>query len=157
MKKLLSIDQTIANRDLAILLLRVTIGTLMLSHGIPKLMSLFSGNIQFPAIFGLTAELSLSLAVFAEVICSFLLIFGIGTRLATIPLIITMLVAVFYIHADDPFMKQEPGLLYLLTYMILFIAGSGKYSIDYLLQRKSLKPVYKTSPVEDPTLTVYSR
>lgn len=157
MKKLLSIDQTIANRDLAILLLRVAIGGLMLSHGIPKLMSLFSGNIQFPAIFGLTAELSLSLAVFAEVICSFLLIFGIGTRLATIPLIITMLVAVFYIHADDPFMKQEPGLLYLLTYMILFIAGSGKYSIDYLLQRKSLKPVSQKSLVEDPTLTVYSR
>ena len=157
MKKLLSLDQTIANRDIAILLLRVTIGALMLSHGIPKLMSLFSGNIQFPAIFGLTAELSLSLAVFAEVICSFLLILGIGTRLATIPLIITMVVAVFYIHADDPFAKQEPGILYLLPYVILFITGSGKYSIDYLLQRKSLKPVHQQRPVEDPTLSIYSR
>ena len=157
MKKLLSVDQTIANRDIAILLLRVTIGALMLSHGIPKLISLLSGNIQFPAIFGLTAELSLSLAVFAEVICSFLLILGIGTRLATIPLIITMVVAVFYIHADDPFAKQEPGILYLLPYVILFITGSGKYSIDYLLQRKSVKPVYQKSPDEDPTLSIYTR
>ncbi|HKH59396.1 MAG TPA: DoxX family protein [Flavitalea sp.] len=156
MKKLLSVDQTIANRDIAILLLRVTVGALMLSHGIPKLISLFSGNIQFPAIFGLSADLSLSLAVFAEVICSFLLIFGIGTRLAAIPLIITMLVAVFYVHADDPFARQEPGILYLLPYVILFITGSGKYSIDYLLQRKSLKPVHQKTSVEEPTLNVYS-
>lgn len=137
MKKLLSVDQTIANRDTAILLLRITIGALMLSHGIPKLMSLFSENIQFPSIFGLGAELSLALAVFAEVICSLLIMLGIGTRLATIPLITTMLVAIFHVHANDPFAKQEIGVLYLLPYVILFIAGSGKYSIDYFLQKKS--------------------
>jgi putative oxidoreductase len=47
-----------------------------------------------------------------------------------------MLVAVLYIHSADPFAKQEPGIQYLVLYVILFITGSGKYSIDYLLHRK---------------------
>jgi putative oxidoreductase len=70
------------------------------------------------------------------VVCSIFILFGLGTRLAVVPLIITMLVAVLYIHSADPFAKQEPGLQYLILYVILFITGSGKYSIDYLLHRK---------------------
>jgi putative oxidoreductase len=88
-------------------------------------------------VFGMSHFLSLSLAVFAEVICSLFILLGFATRLAVIPLIITMLVVVFYIHADDPFGKQEMGLHYLLTYIMLLIMGSGKYSIDNLLYKKS--------------------
>jgi putative oxidoreductase len=80
--------------------------------------------------------ISLSLTVFAEVICSLFILLGFATRLAVIPLLITMLVAVFYVHGNDPFGKQEMGLLYLLTYVMLFIMGSGKYSIDNLLYKK---------------------
>ncbi len=61
-----------------------------------------NGN-QFPAILGMSGELSLTLTVFAEIICSVFILFGLGTRLAVIPLIITMLVAVLYIHSSDPF------------------------------------------------------
>src|SRR5687768_13642529 len=153
MKTLLNSHQPILNRDITILILRLTVGLLMLTHGIPKLLSLFSGNIEFPALFGLSAELSLSLAVFAEVFCSLFLIFGIGTRLVTIPLIITMLVAVFYVHAADPFARQELGILYLLPYVILFISGSGKYSVDHLLKRTRSKPLYHENHVEDPALS----
>ncbi len=110
----------------------------MLTHGIPKLVMLLSGEpVQFPAVLGLSAESSLALAVFSEVICSLLILVGLGTRLATLPLIATMLVAVFYVHGADPFAKQELGLLYLLPYVVLLLAGSGKYSLDYLLQQKS--------------------
>ena len=156
MKKLLNSHQPLMNRDITILLLRLTVGVLMLTHGIPKLLSLLSGNIQFPELFGLNAELLLSLTVFAEVFCSLFLIFGIGTRLVTIPLIITMIVAVFYVHANDPFARQELGLLYLLPYVILFITGGGKYSVDYLLQRQPSKPVVLENRVEDPTLGIYN-
>ena len=116
---------------IALLLLRVGIGSLMLVHGVPKMGGLFSGgDIQFPSIFGLGATLSLCLAVFAEVICSIFLIVGLGTRLAAVPLIITMLVAVFYIHGNDPFIKQEMGIHYLLAYVLLLITGPGKFSLD---------------------------
>jgi len=132
MKNVLTGNSRIASHDMAVLLLRLAIGILMLTHGIPKLFSLVSGQVEFPALFGLSPALSLSLAVFAEVGCSLLILVGIGTRLATIPLMFTMLVAVFYIHGADPLAKKEVAILYLLAYIILFFTGSGKYSIDNL-------------------------
>lgn len=132
MKTLINFNNSTARTDLAVLFLRIVIGALMLTHGIPKLISLVSGDIQFPGLFGLSPALSLALAVFAEVICSVLILFGLGTRLATIPLMFTMLVAVFYIHAADPLATKEVAILYLLAYVILFFTGSGKYSVENL-------------------------
>ncbi|HUH33266.1 MAG TPA: DoxX family protein [Daejeonella sp.] len=135
MKRLFKVDQNSSNADIALLILRIVIGVLMLVHGFPKMLTLFSGEpVQFPALLG-TPEFSLGMAVFAEVVCSLLIIFGIATRLATIPLIVTMLVAVLLVHGADPFTKQEMGLHYLLSYIVLLITGSGKYSIDQLLTK----------------------
>lgn len=144
MKKLFSTNHSLKNFDLVILLGRVAIASLMLVHGLPKLAMIFSGEpVQFPGVFGMSPEFSLALTVFAEVFCSLLILVGFGTRIAAIPLIITMLVAAFYIHAADPFAKQELAIHYLLAYVLLLITGSGRYSLDYLLQRKpAMKPAY---------------
>ncbi|MGI0108275.1 DoxX family protein [Salinimicrobium sp. WS361] len=124
--------------DMVLLLLRIGIGAMMLVHGWPKFQTLLAGGeIQFPGVMGMSPALSLGLAVFAEFLCSILLIFGLATRLASIPLIITMVVAVFIIHANDPFANQELGLHYLLTYLALLILGGGKYSLDAVLTRKN--------------------
>lgn len=137
MKKIFSVNNTSNTTNTALLIARAGIAALMLTHGIPKLMMLLSGApVQFPPVMGLSAELSLGLAVFAEVFCSVFLLAGFATRLAVLPLIITMLVAVLFIHGDDPFAMKEPALHYLLVYIVLLFAGSGKYSIDYLLQGK---------------------
>lgn len=154
MKKIISVGKTTASTDLALLVARTGIAALMLTHGIPKLLLLFSGApVQFPPVLGMSAALSLGLTVYAEVVCSFLILVGFATRLATIPLIITMLVAAFLIHAADPFAKQEPALQYLLVYVILLFAGSGKYSIDYLLQGKR-PTAYAFREAEDPALAI---
>lgn len=118
-----------------LLVLRVGIALLMLGHGIPKLHMLISGDIQFPGVMGLSPTLSLVLAVFAEIVCSILLLIGLLTRYAVIPLIVTMFTAVFVIHGNDPFAKQELGILYLLVYLVLFMLGSGKFSLDAILKR----------------------
>lgn len=131
MKKLLNSSYGATQVDVSLLVLRVGIGVMMLVHGLPKLEMLFSGDTsQFPSVLGLSSGLSLTLAVMAEVICSVLILVGLGTRLASIPLIITMLVAVFYIHGNDPFANQELGLHYLLGYLVLILLGSGRYSLD---------------------------
>ena len=123
--------------DAALLILRIVIGVFMLTHGWGKMQSLFSGEpIQFPDPIGLGATFSLALTVFAEVLCSILIIIGLGTRLAAIPLLITMLVAAFIIHANDGFGKQEFALLYAVIYLTIAMIGAGKYSLDYLISKK---------------------
>lgn len=123
--------------DLLSLVLRITIATFMLTHGLGKLSLLFSGNeIQFPDPVGMGATFSLVLAVFAEVFCSILIGLGFVTRLASIPLMVTMLVATFIVHGADPFAKKEFALLYLLIYLVIFVLGSRKYSLDTLLLKK---------------------
>ena len=121
-----------------VLVLRICLAAFMITHGWPKFLKLLEGGeIQFGDPIGLGATLSLILTVFAEFFCSILIGIGLGTRLASIPLMITMFVAAFVSHGADPFRRKETALLYLLLYITLLIAGSRKYSIDYLLTRKN--------------------
>jgi putative oxidoreductase len=114
-----------------LLVLRVAIGAFMLVHGYQKLQwVLAGGELQFADPIGLGVPASLYLAVFAEFFCSILVILGLATRLATIPLIILMLVAVFIVHGPDGFDKKEHGLHFLVVYLFLLVTGPGKYSID---------------------------
>lgn len=121
--------------DYASLILRLTLGLLMLTHGYPKLLNLMSGDIKFGDPIGIGVTASLALTVFAEFVCSIFLILGLGTRLAIVPLVITMIVAVFIVHASDPMNKKEVGMMYLFPYIALFFLGSGKFSLDALLQK----------------------
>lgn len=123
--------------DLSLLLLRLTFGGLMLlNHGLPKLEKLTGdAPIKFAEVMGMSATASLSLAVFAEVLCAALLIIGLFTRFAALPLVITMMVAVFVIHWTDPLSDKEFALLYLIPYIVLLIKGGGWYSLDRLLGR----------------------
>lgn len=116
---------------------RVAIGIFMLTHGIPKLQKLMAGDIKFADPFGIGATPSLILAVFAEFGCSVLLILGLATRFAAIPLMITMLTALLHVHPADPFGKKELPLMYLLFFFGFLILGAGKYSIDHLIGGKS--------------------
>ncbi len=117
--------------DIGLLLLRVTGAGLLLTHGIPKLSKLFAeGPIQFGDPIGIGAGPSLFLATFAEFLCAVLVLIGLKTRWATIPVIITMAVAALIVHATDPFGAKEKALLFLGIFICIFLLGPGKYSID---------------------------
>ena len=123
--------------DLVLLVIRIFVGFAMLSHGYPKLQDLLSGEeIQFFSFMGLSAKTSLTLAVFAEFVCSIFIILGLFTRFAVFFLIITMAVAGLIVHSGDPFQKREASLLYLSVYLVLFAFGPGKYSVDAMIGRK---------------------
>ena len=122
----------------AILLLRIFIGLLMITHGWGKLSNFeaFSGG--FPDPIGIGSKLSLMLAIGAEFFASIFLILGLLTRLSAVPLAFTMGVAFFVVHAADPFQTKELALVYLGVYIYLFLVGPGKYSLDRMLFKKHL-------------------
>lgn len=127
----------IVSPHVAILLLRIGAACLVMTHGIPKLMRILEGNYEFGDPLGIGPALSLFLVTFAEAICAFFVLVGLWTRVALIPLIINMLVIVFIAHADDPFGNKEKGAFFLVTWIVLFLTGAGKYSLDKFFNRKS--------------------
>lgn len=121
-----------------LLVLRAAVAVFMMVHGYQKLQGILAGGeIKFGDPIGVGAPLSLYLTVFAEFFCSVLLLLGLATRLALIPLIITMLVAVLIVHAPDGFDQKELGLHFLVVYLFLLVSGPGRYSLDKLIVRSS--------------------
>jgi putative oxidoreductase len=122
----------LANRtDIALLLIRLAFGGgMLLAHGLPKLMRIIDGKMKFGDPIGIGAVPSLYLVTFAEFVCALLLIIGLFTRWATLPLIITMLVAAFVANAGGPWSDQEGAFLSLVAFAALLLAGPGRYSVD---------------------------
>ncbi len=138
MRKLFTIRMNHSLLDFTLLLIRVCVAAFMLTHGYPKLTKLLSGGeILFADPFGAGATLSLAMVVFAEFFCSILVGIGFATRIAVIPLMVTMSTVAFVVHSSDPFARKELALVYLLIYLFLLVAGSGKFSVDYYLSRRS--------------------
>lgn len=129
MQKLLFSTSEIA-KDLALAMLRIGTALMMLTHGWAKI-SDFTGYLaKFSDPIGLGPAVSLQLAIFAEFFCAILLALGFLTRLSLIPMMFTMLVAGLIAHAGDPFSSKEKALLFLLVFVVLFLLGPGKYSVD---------------------------
>lgn len=125
------------HRDVALLFLRVTTGLMMaIGHGYGKMASLVAGEVDFPDPLGIGSLPSLILTAFAEFICALMVVFGIKTRYAAIPVAIAMLVAAFMIHAQDPWGRKEFALLYAVPFLTLALAGGGRYSFDAWWRRK---------------------
>jgi putative oxidoreductase len=73
------------------------------------------------------------------VICSLAIIVGFKTRFAAIPPLITMMVAISIVHANDPWSKKEFALLYAIPFLVLIFTGAGAYSVDAKLKKSPKK------------------
>lgn len=118
--------------SIGLLALRLAAGSMMIyGHGWKKLMALLDGKAgKFPDPLGIGNELSMALAAGAEVGAAALVVIGLFTRLAAVPLMFTMIIAAFVIHGSDPFAKQEMALLYLAAFTALACTGAGRFSVD---------------------------
>lgn len=119
-----------STHNFSLLFFRIALSGMMLTHGIPKFLKLISGNFEFANVFGIGSPASLILAVLGEVVFPILIIIGFKTRLSAIPVILTMAVAAFIYHVNDPFAVKEKAFLFLIGFITIALLGPGKYSID---------------------------
>ncbi len=144
--------------SIGLLILRLGVGSYLLSHGVGKLRMLLAGD--FTTLgnpIGIGPVPSLVLVTFAEFLCSLLVIVGLGTRFAAIPVVISMAVAAFVAHAKDPWSSEtaamaffsgqskvwfskEPALIFLVVFLALAFTGAGAISLDGLIGRRRRGP-----------------
>lgn len=122
--------------SLFLLAARIIFGILLMNHGIQKWSNFQELSTAFPDPIGLGSSISLGLAIFGELVCPMGFIVGFLYRLAMIPMIFTMVVAFFVIHANDVFAVKELAFIYLVVFVLMYIAGPGKFSIDYFIGSK---------------------
>jgi putative oxidoreductase len=134
MKRLTSINYSNTAFNIGMLLLRVTSGALILVHGYDKLVKFGQMKSQFIDFMGIGSSLSLSLTIFAEFFCAIFLIVGLFTRLAVIPLIINMSVALIMAHNSDVFGEGEKATLFLVAFVTILFNGPGKISVDGMIK-----------------------
>jgi putative oxidoreductase len=131
MRRLTTTDYSATSFNLTTLLLRVAIGALILfNHGLPKLTKFGSMQSSFFDPFGIGSKWALILVIFAEVFCAILLIIGLFSRFAVIPLIITMCVIIFLSNKGEPLNKLELPILFLSSFIAILLAGPGRLSVD---------------------------
>jgi putative oxidoreductase len=123
--------------DWGLLVLRVFSGLgIAFGHGLGKLPPsdrFIAGTAELgfpmPFVFAWVAALS-------EFLGGIFMALGIFTRPAAFMVLMTMLVAVFRRHIDDPFPQKEKALLYATIALALVIAGGGRLALDRLRGRR---------------------
>jgi putative oxidoreductase len=133
MKRILSTKYSPAAFNFAMLVLRLGLGVLMLHHGYGKLVHFNEMKGNFVNFLGMGSTVSLTLDIFAEFFCSIFLILGLFTRLAVIPILIAMSVALFKVHHFQLFDVGERAAIYLACSITILFCGPGKISVDGMI------------------------
>lgn len=115
---------------LGLLFLRVTAALLLLQiHGLPKLLNWSAELQRIEDPFGLGATLTLAMAVFAEVVCPLLLILGVFSRLACLPVLAVLGVALVVVHPEWTLEQSQFAWLFTVLFAGLAITGPGAWTI----------------------------
>jgi len=121
-------------QNLGLLFLRVTGGLFLLFvHGLPKLLDFTVQLQQIEDPFHLGAHLTLILAIFAEVLCPLLIVAGVLARLACLPILFVLLVALLVVHPQWSVAEGQFGWLLLILFTTVLIAGPGRLALNVRL------------------------
>ena len=121
-----------------LLFVRLFFGALFFMHGLDKMTNFNALSESYPSVLGLGSYTTLMITVFCEFACSLFLMAGLVTRIVLIPMMVSMAVAFFDIH-DGMMPEGELALIYMIVFIVLFMTGPGRYSVDYLIDKKVRK------------------
>jgi putative oxidoreductase len=136
---------SVSKQNVALGVVRMIVGLVFVLHGAQKLFVYhYAGVVALFHQIGIPAPaLSAALAIAAELGGGLLLLTGLYTRLAAVPVAFTMLVAITQVHLHAGFFAQNGGFEYPLTMLVvnlaLIIGGGGAFALDNLRARQQLE------------------
>ncbi len=118
------------------LFLRIIFSGMMLLHGLEKISQFNLLKEVFPPTLGMNSQWSLIMIILVEAGCSLLVLLGILTRLAVLPLLFAMIIAAFFTFSPITMAVAELPLLYLAGFFLILLIGPGRYSVDYWMAKR---------------------
>jgi putative oxidoreductase len=124
----------------ALLVARLTVGVLFVSTGWGKVNNLAKVTEYFTELGIPMPGFNATLASYTELICGSLLVIGLASRLASVPLVVTMVVAILTAKRSE--LHSLPDLFgfvewtYLAILLVIFALGPGKIALDTLVERR---------------------
>ena len=113
--------------------MRFVVGLMFACHGLDKIFGIFAGKTEaLPPL--------MMAGGWIEIICGFLVAFGLLTRVAAFVASGEMAVAFFMMHAKTSFIpyvnKGELAVVYCFVFFYIFLRGAGSLSLDTIFCKK---------------------
>ena len=142
-------------QPLSLLVARLTLGVEFISTGWGKLQHLDKVTAYFEELGIAMPALNARVASLTELVCGTLLFVGVLSRLASLPLVVTMLVAIATAKRSElDGIVALSGLLewtYIVLLLVIAIQGPGTLSLDCLAARRSPRPTPSGPPTKPGT------
>ena len=120
--------------NLALMVFRILLSIeLFRVHGMKKFRAENGQKEHVPNPLNLPDKLNGLVAAFSDTVVPFLVILGLGTRLAILPTIGVTAIGYFVVHRNDPVEVRDVPYMYTLCFLFLLVIGSGTYSLDHYL------------------------
>lgn len=135
-RRLLMIDRFVNNSDLGKLLLRASLGIMMLFHGVNKLQHGYGFVEQMLVKAGFPGYLSHGILV-GELLAPLFMVLGLYTRQAALLQAFVMVMAIYLVHTKELFSVNAHGgyalelqVLYLFGSLAVFFFGAGRFNVS---------------------------
>jgi putative oxidoreductase len=134
LKQILASDLGSSFNDVALLIFRILLGIeLFRVHGLKKFRLENGKKEVVPNPLGLPDKMNALVATFSDTVVPFLIILGLGTRLAVLPTIGVTAIGYFVVHRKDSLEVRDVPYMYTLSLLLILALGAGRYSLDYYL------------------------
>jgi len=122
--------------DAGKLILRLTVGVLLLLHGVAKISTGVGGISGMLTGAGLPAELAYGVYI-GEILAPLLVILGLYARIGALIIVVNMLFAIGLVHMKDLYVLTKTGgwgielqAFFLLTALVVALIGPGRYAVN---------------------------
>ena len=137
-RHIVSVSTSAGTFNFSMLVFRVVLSLeLMVVHGFKKIGIHVAEAEKVPNPLHLPEVINNAFAISANLIFPVLVILGLFTRIAILPILAVTLTGYFVLHWNDALLIKDTPFMYSLSYLLIMVLGPGRYSVDYFIENKT--------------------